>query len=159
MLVAICIDLSSTSPRICTTCIKGREEWALLSPPVYHQPRDKIQIPEESGLEIMAEISRVIFLSPANRLRVHVLIISFSLFLFLLSMHDSISSGARETCKDLIAKGNFFWKLVNLEGGTKCGIWIKMDNGSIVESIFFFEIKIKNDLQSRSIQFKAFIAS
>lgn len=23
-----------------------------------------------------------------------------------------------------------------------------MDNGSIVESIFFFEIKIKNDLQS-----------
>lgn len=61
-------------------------------------------------------------------------------------MHDSISSGARETCKDLIAKGNFFWKLVNLEGGTKCGIWIKMNNGSIVESIFFFEIKIKNDL-------------
>lgn len=34
-----------------------------------------------------------------------------------------------------------------------------MDNGSIVESIFFFEIKIKNDLQSRCIQFKAFIAS
>lgn len=158
MLVAICIDLSSTSPRICTTCIKGREESGLFSRHQFttsHAIKFKYQ--RNPALEIMAEISRVIFLSPANHLRVHVLIISFSLFLFLLSMHDSISSGARETCKDLIAKGNFFWKLVNLEGGreggTKCGIWIKMDNGSIVESIFFFEIKIKNDLQSRSIQF------
>lgn len=149
MLVAICIDLSSTSPRICTTCIKEREESGLSSRHQFttsHAIKFKYQ--RNPALEIMAEISRVIFLSPANRLRVHVLIISFSLFLFLLSMHDSISSGARETCKDLIAKGNFFWKLVNLEGGTKCGIWIKMDNGSIVESIFFFEIKIKNDLQS-----------
>lgn len=116
MLVAICIDLSSTSPRICTTCIKGREESGLSSRHQFttsHAIKFKYQ--RNPALEIMAEISRVIFLSPANRLRVHVLIISFSLFLFLLSMHDSISSGARETCKDLIA--NFFWKLVNLEGG------------------------------------------
>lgn len=109
MLVAICIDLSSTSPRICTTCIKGREESGLSSRHQFttsHAIKFKYQ--RNPALEIMAEISRVIFLSPANRLRVHVLIISFSLFLFLLSMHDSISSGARETCKDLIAKGNFF---------------------------------------------------
>lgn len=41
-------------------------------------------------------------------------------------------------------------------GATKCGIWIKMDNVVMWKGGGNKEIKIKNNLQSRSIQFRVY---